>query len=358
VLLLSQFLITSLLAQAPNSRLGNSSLMVAGMPNPPSSPTKVKCALMILNVADINDVNENFEAEIEILATWKDPRLAFDPAIEGSNVKLFQGSYQFNELFKGWWPQLVILNEVGRNEANAIKVRVFPDGTVNYREQRYVVLETPTNLRAFPFDTQQLLTTMIPFSTTSDKVILEVDEQLLVTSNNYIQEHKEMNVAGWELRGLKTIVDEQLVSLGDVKRTFSRLKTTITIKRISWQMIWSMLFPLLILVSIMWSVFWIDRESIHERLNISLIGVLTIVAYQFVVMENLPRMSYLTFTDILLLLSFVMITITVPQSLIVYSLFRDGRQSLALKVDQICRIAFPVSFAALLFIAALAYGVL
>lgn len=75
----------------------------------------------------------------------------------------------------------------------------------------------------------------------------------------------------------------------------------IQLERRSWQLVWQLLFPLVVIVSMIWSIFWIDPESLSDRLNVSFIGVLTIVAYQFVVIDHMPRMSHLTFTDALLL---------------------------------------------------------
>ncbi|MGA0039808.1 MAG: hypothetical protein ACO3NZ_08170, partial [Pirellulales bacterium] len=85
----------------------------AGMPTPPAKPTVVEAAIMILDVIDIDDVNESFVAEIALFAEWDDPRLAFDADAEGVDVKIFQGNYQFAEVFTGWWPQLILVNEVG-----------------------------------------------------------------------------------------------------------------------------------------------------------------------------------------------------------------------------------------------------
>ena len=64
------------------------------------------------------------------LASWQDPRLAFDLERELADVKLFQGAYQFAELFHGWWPQLLIVNEVRRVDPKAVTFRISPDGTV------------------------------------------------------------------------------------------------------------------------------------------------------------------------------------------------------------------------------------
>ena len=136
-------------------------------------------------------------------------------------------------------------------------------------------------------------------------------------------------------------VDSTQIQLHEQAPTFSRLVTTIVLERQSWQIVWVLLFPLVVLVSMAWSTFWLDPESISDRLNISFVGVLTIVAYQFVVIDNMPRNSYLTFTASLLLVSFLITSLTIPQSLREEPTER-GRTSTAHRLDTICRWAFPL----------------
>jgi len=337
---------------------GSDEPLAAGMPNPPARPTRVQCAILIIDVVNVDDVNETFQAEVAILASWQDPRLAFDPAAEGTDRKRFQGAFQFTELYKGWWPQLVILNEVGRDDPKAVALTVFPDGTVRYREQRNVVLETPMNLRAFPFDTQHLRAAMIPFGDTIDQVFLEVDERFAKTTDDYVRREHDVNVSGWNLQHLGMMTDETSIADGDQRSRFSRLVATVTLQRRSWQYVWEILFPLLVLVSVVWSIFWVETDSLADRLNISFIGVLTIVAYQFLLVDSMPRMSYLTFTDAVLLASFLMMAVTVPQSLLIHSLVRKGRLALARRIDRICRWAFPLAYGLILAAVALRFGIL
>jgi hypothetical protein len=329
----------------------------AGMPGPPARPTKVQCAILIIDVVDIDDVNESFQAEIAVLASWQDPRLAFDPEAEGTDVKLFQGSFQFNEVFKGWWPQLLILNEVGREEPKAITVTVSPDGTVRYREQRNALLETPMELHDFPFDTQRLEAAMIPFGSTSDEVVLEVDQRFAESTDDYVRREQSVNVSGWNLQHLEMATDETFLLAGTGQTRFSRLLTTIQLQRRSFQYVWEILFPLVVLVSVVWSIFWVEIDSLADRLNISFIGVLTIVAYQFVLVEHMPRMSYLTFLDSVLICSFVMMAATVPQSLLIHSLVRKGKQQVARWIDRTSRWAFPLVYFLLLMTVARLYGI-
>ena len=104
------------------------------------------------------------------------------------------------------------------------------------------------------------------------------------------------------------------------------------------------------LVSMAWSTFWLDPDAISDRLNVSFVGILTIVAYQFVVIDNMPRNSYLTFTDILLLISFFITSLTIPHSLYVKSLTDRGKKMMAQRLDRICRWAFPLGYAAGIFL--------
>jgi hypothetical protein len=328
----------------------------AGMPNPPANPTRVQCGIMIADVTSIDDVDESFAAEVVILASWNDSRLAFDAEAEGTPKKIYQGDFQFAEVYSGWWPQFVFVNQVGRGDTKGVKIEIFPDGLVKYLEVRSAEFETPMDLHDYPFDTQRLRVAMISLGNLTDEVILEVDERYAGSTDELVRRERTVNVAGWDLEHLEMQVDEQYIAAGDDKTFHSRLITTVQLKRRSWQLVWEMLFPLLVLVSVIWSIFWIDIDSLADRLNVSFIGVLTIVAYQFVVIENMPRMSYLTFTDTLLLISFLTMAATIPQSLTIHTLVRKGKQGLARRIDRTSRWAFPLVYFALVAFTVWFYG--
>lgn len=329
----------------------------AGMPNPPASPTVVKCSIMILDVVDIDDVNESFVAEIALIAEWNDPRLAFDAEAEGVPVKIYQGDFQFAEVFTGWWPQLLLVNEVGPPDPNAVKIEVYPDGRVRYLDQHNAVLETPMDLRDYPFDSQKLQAQMVPFGDITSDVVLQVDEVYANATDDFVKRNSSVNVAGWILQGVTFEVDETFLNHATQDRRISRMVATIHLQRRAWQLVWQMLFPLLVIVSMIWSIFWVDIDSLADRLNVAFVGVLTIVAYQFVVIDNMPRMSYLTLTDVILLISFVTMSLTIPQSLVIYGLVRNGEEARAQRIDHVCRWAFPLSYMALLAVVVTWYAV-
>ena len=327
----------------------------AGMPNPPASPTIVKVGIFLADIISLDEVNETFEAEFVIGARWVDPRLAFDPAEAGTEEKLFQGPFQFDEVYSGWWPQLVIVNEIGKGDTNAVRIVVHADGQVRYLEQRNVTLETPMKLHRFPFDEQTLEADLIAFGTSTDQVVLEVDEQMLGATEEYAEKNQQVNIAQWRFENLDLTSRTTDLRYDGPRTDISEFHLDISLARQSSNFIWKVIFPLIVLVLLMWAVFWLEVDDLSERLNLAFIGVLTIVAYQFLIDGTMPRISYFTFTDAVLLYSFVIMCVAIFESLAVYSMYRAGHKPMAERVDLIAQWVFPIVYFAGLLISYLYY---
>lgn len=316
----------------------------AGMPNPPSSPTVVRVGIFLADIIDLDEAEETFQAELIVIAEWEDPRLAFDPAVDGTNVKLFQGQFQFNETFAGWWPQLLIINEIGTGDFNSVTLQVHPDGRVRYLEQRNVTLETPMKLQSFPFDTQTLEAKMIAFGNYSDQVLLEVDERVLGATEEHVKGNERVNIAQWRLVNLDMVAEISDYRYYGPPKQLSEIRLNITLERQSANIVWKVILPLIVLVLLMWAVFWMEVDNLADRLNVAFIGVLTIVAYQFLIDGTMPRISYFTFTDTVLLYSFLVMCLAIVESLIIYSLFKAGRSGAAERVDRAAQWSFPILY--------------
>ena len=105
---------------------------------------------------------------------------------------------------------------------------------------------------------------------------------------------------------------------------------------------------MVLIVMLSWSVFWMDQSSLGDRINVSFIGILTVVAYQIVLSEILPRISYLTLTNGFLNLSFFVMCASVVVSLWVGWLDRHGQTAAGDRIDRRCRWGFPVLYSGLL----------
>ena len=69
-----------------------------------------------------------------------------------------------------------------------------------------------------------------------------------------------------------------------------------------------------------------DGSDLADRMAISFTGVLTSVAYQFIVAESLPRHIYNTFLDNFVLISFVMMALTIIENIGVSILLKQEKQ--------------------------------
>lgn len=108
------------------------------------------------------------------------------------------------------------------------------------------------------------------------------------------------------------------------------------------------ILPLILIVLLSFSVFWMDRSGLGDRINVSFIGLLTGVAYQLVMSEILPRISYFTLVHGFISLSFFAMCGTVVVNLVVGALDRNHKSDLAARIDRRCRWIFPLGYFGLL----------
>jgi hypothetical protein len=90
-----------------------------------------------------------------------------------------------------------------------------------------------------------------------------------------------------------------------------------------------------------------DDETISNRINISFIGILSVVAYYFVIQDNIPNISYLTLIDVFIIVTFFILAASVIISVVVDKLNKAGRENTGNRIDFISRWAFPCGYALL-----------
>ena len=110
--------------------------------------------------------------------------------------------------------------------------------------------------------------------------------------------------------------------------------------------IWKMLVPLALIVGISWSVFWMVSDGLAARMGVSFTGILVVIAYQFLITTDLPKIAQITFMDSVIGFSFVLMILTIVESISANTLDLRGKRTLAAKVDRVCRWAFPLAYAA------------
>jgi len=314
-------------------------------------PLKVNIGFNLVNITNISEREETIEFEGALYLNWMDPRLAYDPEEVGlDNLasldythtprRIYQGDFAVKEIFEGWRLHMVMPNGIGDRVTTNMAVSIWPNGRVEYTETFYAMAETPMQLRRFPFDVQHLEIFFHPFVYLRDEVVLVPDDNLVRTWQ------QNLGIAEW-VQGAMVLEERpaNIAYFDDSRETVSELMVTIEITRRPWHVLASIIFPMILLVSLTWSVFWMDEESVSDRINITFIGILSVVAYYLVIQDNIPRIDYLTLIDGFIITTFLVLSAGVVLTVVMERLRQSGRpQEVGRKVDRVSRWAFPLGY--------------
>jgi hypothetical protein len=310
-------------------------------------PVVVKAGFYLSDVNNVDEEAQRIEVEGVLTLKWQDDRLAFDPATAGVQEKVFQGSFQFSEVATGWWPQIIIANGSGGYERQGMILRQESGGAMTYLEELNATVEIPLSLQRFPFDREEFEIIFEVLGFNKDEVVLEVDPE---TTGS---EEGGVSITEWRLDGIRADSRDYNPAYGDGhQEALSAFVVTLEMARLPGFMLRVVVIPLALLVALSWSVFWMDRESLGDRMDISFIGILTVVAYQIMVSGFLPRISYPTLMSAFLYISFLTLCAAVVVNLRVGHLDRSGRRAQGDRVDRRCRWAFPLGYGVAVLLAA------
>jgi len=306
-----------------------------GLP-PAQGPVVVRTSFELRDINDIDDEAETFDFVGVLTLSWRDERQAFDPAQAGVDEKVYQGEYQLNEIFDGWFPQIILVNESAGYERQGVVLRVTPDGTLTLIQTVNAIAEADLDLRRHPLDRQTLEAIFEPLGFDNREVRIEASEGRSTKP--------EVFVPQWTVETVRTSSRDRQASYAGAHRVASAFVVTMDVRRESFFMIRLVVFPLVLIVMLSWSVFWMDKSSLGDRISVSFIGILTAVAYQILIGGILPQISYFTLMNGFLNISFVIMCVTVVINLRVSRLDQLGRSEVGNRLDRRCRWIFPLVY--------------
>ena len=308
-------------------------------------PVVVRACFEFHDVNEINDEHQTFEFTGVLTLRWHDKRQAFDPAAVGVDEKVYQGAYQVDEISPGWFPQLVLVNGSGSYEKQGSVLRVQPDGTLTLTEKVVATAKTEFNFFRFPFDRQRLEAVFELLGFDNSQVVLQVEPETTDLARS------EIRIPQWSITGISMSTQDRPASYAGHRGVASALVVRVDVQRQSLYVSRLVTLPLILIVLLSFAVFWMDRSSLGDRISVSFIGILTVVAYQLVMSEILPRIASITWMNGFLNISFLTMVGAVLVNLWVGALDQRGRSDVADRVDRRCRWIFPLIYFSLILLA-------
>jgi hypothetical protein len=328
---------------APESVLSatHSNKFISALPQQ-DGPVEVTVSFDLRNIDHLDDEAETFEFTGVMKLSWHDPRQAFDPIVEGTKEKVYQGNFQFNEVFSGWYPQVILVNESGLYEKHGVLLRVGSDGSLSLFETVNAAVKNNLDLRRYPVDQQRLHAVFHVLGFDSKEIILRLEPGF---NDEYKNIPETIRLSQWQLTSATSLIGTRNTPLIGKGATTSTFTISIDLQRSSFFIFRLVILPLMVIVMLSWSVFWMDKSSLGDRLSVSFIGILTAVTYQVIMSDILPKISYATlFNEGFLFISFFIMCVTVIVNLRVGYLDRHGMSEAGDQLDHRCRWLFPVIY--------------
>ena len=196
------------------------------------------------------------------------------------------------------------------------KFRVFrTESGVGYFRQSF-------DFKKFPFDKQKLIINISSGTrSTSDKefnkIATDTASVTLITpengayiginkfkKNNYLREWKvnSVDITSNEIID-KNYYDKDLKKI--ITHNENTLNLEINVERNHNHYVYKIIVPVFLILCVAWFVLWIPTKYFEARLATSMVALLSLIAYNFVFANDIPKLEYLTALDKYILLSYV-----------------------------------------------------
>ena len=212
-----------------------------------------------------------------------------------------------------------------KNEANSI----------NVSKDRFNVfkIKNKFNLKSFPFDKQKIIFQIYDSAYFLETRILDNSKFSYLALNKFINND---DIPGWKKKSYN-IINEPTKGTTQFEGTYGdSIVLSIELERKPGYYIFKVIFPILLILLICWSVVWVDPKELESRLTITIVCLLSLIAYNFVIDSELPKLEYLTVLDWIILISYVYATIPNLLSILSFRLLKTNL-SLGNKIEQLSK---------------------
>ena len=205
----------------------------------------------------------------------------------------------------------------------------------SYQVEGKITLKSDFNFKAFPFDSQNLKFDL--WAMAGDE--LEIDYTDLDFSFLF-QDYSSLRIPEWKVNDADIKSKSFYSAYHDENRIMYELE--INIERQYGYYIYKVLIPILIILIVAWTALWIPSKEIESRLTITIVCLLSLIAYNFIVDKDVPKLDYLTLLDYLILLSYLFAAIPTIFTVISYNFYVSNNN--ADKFDKSIKFYGPFTF--------------
>ena len=283
-----------------------------GFPKKKDLPIVLNTELLVEDITKVDGKNLDFNSFYTLWVYWKDPRVVgvlkdlgkYEDTEEPSWLCDYEAKTVWGESRKLFDPVVEFYNQ--KEKPDFVKERVdwieiLSNGTVQSRVRSNGKFKSKFNFKQFPFDTQTFdykIYAEFPIQF----ITFKADTKMEVYKKNLYKAENEdgLDIPSWKVRDVDYYIDRYK----EDSYVYDGFVVEIKAKRESAYYLFKIIIPIFFLLVITWSVFWIYGSEIEAKVNISVVTLLALIAYNFIIDGDLPKLSYLTYLDAYILISY------------------------------------------------------
>lgn len=322
-----------------------------GFPNKEYLPLKINTELLVEEITNIDGKSLSYDALYTLWTYWKDPRVInvlkklneYEDTDEPGYLCDYETKTVWGEERKLFDPVIEIYNQknLPKFTERADWIEIFSNGTVQARTRTNGQFKSGNlDFKKFPFDKKKFSFEI--YSEFPDQFIEFIaNEKMKVYENQLYQAEGEdgLIIPDWKVTGVKVRNDKYK----EDKYSYSGIIVDVDAERQVTYYIFKIMLPIFFLLVITWSVFWIYGSEIEAKVNISIVTLLALIAYNFIFDKDIPKLPYLTFLDAYILISYFFAGMATILCVYSYLRYRKYKNKIN-KVDHYARLFGPIIY--------------
>ena len=289
----------------------------------PDTPVEARVGVKIDQITEVDQRAETFSIVGRLRISWEDPALAFVPEPGQPATRVLNGG-EFLATTRAEGivvPGFTVQNQQARRFAKQALVLWGSEGRATYLEEFTATLQAPHfDFRAYPFDSQVFFVHVLALA--PDTFVNFTPDPEFEGLGQLLGEEE------WRTTGTESFVEpvEGLTGLPSERYSFA-----LYVERERLYYALRLILPLLLLVAVSWANLFL--EDYRRRIDIAGANLLVLVAFNFTIGGDLPRLGYLTFLDALLSVLFLITAAMVIYNVALWRMSKNGREDGARALD-------------------------
>lgn len=218
----------------------------------------------------------------------------------------------------------------------------YQTASVTLIEQGVAEFRNDFDFKKFPFDNQILKISIMEMY--GLKPFPESSLQFLTDSTTFesLKNYKENNILKeWKIKSFD--VQTKTADLIGYNIPSAQIDIFIEIERNFLYYLVKIILPIFLILSLSWYVFWIHPKELETRITTSIVCFLALVAYNFVIDAENPKLGYLTYMDWFIMISYFFCALPTIISITLYRYLETERKNI-LEINMYARFAGPIIY--------------